>query len=127
MSTRGFVFKMNEDAKDLDAVPTSEALVSLSEDPECQIIECLFPGSRAPLDDIAAISALLALGAIPKAIVTKNDDFPTIVSIVPRTGSDIRELANELCLFIEAEDMIVRKFHKTNASGEPIVTAVSYF
>lgn len=126
-STRGFVFKMNEGAEDLGAVPTSEALVSISEDPECQIIECLFPGSRTPLNDIAAISALLALGVIPKAVVIKNDDFPTVVSIIPRKGWDIRELANELCLLLETEDLIVRKFHKTKVSGEFVVTPVSYF
>lgn len=121
------MWQPGEEIKILDSVPKSEVVVSVSDDPDCWNIECLFPNARTPLDDVVAVSALLALGSIPKVMVVKNDTFPTVVSIIPRRGWDIKELANEICSFLEGENLIIKKLYKTKKSGELVITPVNYF
>lgn len=103
-----------------------EVLVSLSDVPDCRNIECLF-SNQTYLDDVTAISALLELGFIPKIVVVKNDGFPTAVSIIPQKKWDIKCLANDICHFLEGENLIVRKFYKSKKFGKWVVMAVGYF
>jgi hypothetical protein len=97
---------------------THQVVVCVSDDPDCRVIECSFLDTTNSLENLTAISSLLALGEIPKLLVVKNNETPTIVKISPGTKWDIRELANEICFFLEDKNLTVKKIWKTkNKAG----------